>query len=160
MFRKITLSTCLLLFLSTVFSQSPIDSLQRELANTGEDTNRVKILLELVNMLGPGPEGMQLNDQLGNLAKNLKENPDEDIADMAKVSYAHYLGNVGYVASMQGDYKTALMSYFESLPILIDQSEMEGLTSVMNNIGQAYEGLGDIPEALKYYKSSLLISEK
>jgi tetratricopeptide (TPR) repeat protein len=153
----------LLLFIITVCieKQSPaqlqgqerIDSLLRELPKANEDTNKVKLLIDLSHTfysINPD-EGISFGKQGLLLAGKL--NWKKGIGNACRT----VAGNYGYGKS---DYNTALKYSLQALEQFKEIRDKVGTARILSDIGVVYWYQSNYPNALKYYFDALRIHEE
>ncbi len=140
-------------FLSIIcFSQSPqIDSLQKVLAATPDDSAKVQVLLSLSKeFFSESPEEAIA---YATLAKELAE----------KLNYqkgiAYALKNIGIAHYIQGDYKDAIPIWEQSLAVFESTGDKVGVSNIYNNIGAIFAEQRDDEKAMDYYLKSLKAGE-
>ena len=134
--------------------QNRIDSLLAALANSKEDTNKVKILNDLCEFAGFSVGNFDTALYYANTAKTLagKLNFKKGVID----SY----NNLGSIYYNEGSYYEALSKIIESLKINEAIGDKKGIAGSHNSIGVLYSELGNYPEALKENFVALKISEE
>lgn len=144
----------LLLFGSTVEAQKKlnIDSLEQVLLTAKQDTNKLKIIINLYyhyldydvdKALGYSKEGMELARIL-------------DVPIWLAEAYSMK----GHFASYQGKYIDAKGFYKKALEICRKVEDTVGISVAYFNLGTAYDQLGDYVNALEMYQGSLKVAEK
>ena len=153
----------LILILLVVFTitniiakQSYIDSLEIILKNTIEDTNKIRILLELSKKTNDNQQNKKI--KYAEIALQIAEKHN------IKTSISKSLNAISLIYISQGYYNKAL-KYLQRA--LIESSEIEDKTqqkdiqsAVLINIGNSYLYMGSYKSALEYYFKSLLIAEE
>jgi adenylate cyclase len=144
-----------ILFLNAVSSYGQdvvLDSLNRVLNGSGEDSNKVNAENDLSS-------------------KYLSTQPDNaldyaikarDLA--AKIGFlsgqAYALKNIGRVYYLKGKYPDAIVVWRESLKLFEALHDENGQANLLNNIGAVFYDQGDDENALENYLKSLQYSEK
>ncbi len=149
----------ILLISTNLKGQSRVDSLESELAKASHDTVRLQCMVGLVEELGPTPEGIKYNEQMGVLAKAGMNSSDPSTVTASRIKYITFLGNAGYIAEINGDIPLALQYYNEGIELSKEGVDPLVYASLLNNIGYVYSGLGDMPRAMSYYRSALHIRD-
>ena len=153
----------LLLFIITFFEmnqlsaqlqgQDRIDSLLRQLPKANEDSNKVKLLIDLSHTyysinpdegLKYGEQGLALADKLD--WKKGMANASRTIA-----------GNYGYGKS---DYPAALKYSSQALQLFREIGDKTGTARILGDMGVVLWYQSNYPEALKYYFDALRINEE
>ncbi len=136
-----------------VQGQDRIDSLLGRLPKANDDTNKVKLLIDLSHTyysINPdkglkfGKQGLALAEKLD--WKRGMANASRTIA-----------GNYGYGKS---DFATALKFSFQALQLFQEIEDKIGTARIMGDIGVVYWYQSDYPNALKYYFDALRINEE
>ena len=127
------------------------DSLEKLLASSQPDTNRVMIFSELaIQYLRSSHDTSTMYAQRGiALARALKFRKGE----------ADCLRRSGLVLFQQGRYPEALEIYQRALSISEDVNYLFGISAGLGHIGNIYNMQGDYRQARSYYFRSLKISE-
>ena len=71
-----------------------------------------------------------------------------------------YFNLLGNIYGLQGNLKSSLESYFNSLQIRKNLGDKRGIASVINNIGTVYYRQGNYPEAIKNYFDAIKLNEE
>ena len=135
-----------------VFSNSETDSLKVLLvANTSEDTIRVKILNQLAfELKDTNPiEAISLANQALKISQKLSWQEGEALA----------YNRIGLGNRALGNYYTAIAYYQENLKIRKKQNNSSGIANTNLNIGVAWKHLAKYDSALIYYYKALEIFE-
>jgi len=130
-----------------------IDSLLQQLPKGSEDTNKVKLLIDLSHTsysINPD-EGLKFGKQGLALAEKLDWK--KGIANACRT----IAGNYGYGKS---DYATALKYSFQALEQFKEIEDKTGTARILGDIGVVYWYQSDYPNALKYYFDALRINEQ
>ena len=133
--------------------QDRIDSLLAQLPKTKEDTNKVKLLIDLSHTyysINPD-EGLKFGKQGLALAEKL--NWEQGMANAGRT----IAGNYGYGKS---DYPMALKYASEALEHFQEIGDKTGTARILGDIGVVYWYQSNYPEALKYYFDALKINEE
>lgn len=138
---------------SNSFAQkSKSDSLLATLKKTGEDTNRVKVLMALAydaRATNPGQMAAYASEALV-LSSKLKWQEGEGRS-------AYLIGSSCY---LRADYQNALAWYDKALKILEDTNDKALRARIISNIGIVYEEQGNYPKALENYYRGLALVEQ
>ncbi|MEZ4902880.1 MAG: tetratricopeptide repeat-containing sensor histidine kinase [Spirosomataceae bacterium] len=131
------------------FSQSKIDSLQKELKKNQHDTIQLKIYTELIKTsIYANPDLAKLYaakfDSTATLLKS-----ELDIA-LGK----NYLGMVNYA---NNDINLAIKYYLEAIKRFEKLNKTLRVGIALNNIGACYQYKGESQQAINYYKKALQI---
>ena len=135
------------------------DSLTALLDTARKDTVQLKLLDALQSMLWRTPVGVERLDQMGALAKQLMDDPQEPVRAMARRQYKTYLNDRGLVYRFDGHYSTGLRYYKELLHMQEEERDTAGMAVIYNNIGLLYEVAVDDELALKYYQRALQLTD-
>lgn len=130
-----------------------IDSLKNVLAHTGEDTDRVNILL-------------RINKEYLNLSsyEESRKYANEAMIISKKLNYkvgiinAYHLIGISY--DYQGFYPEALKNYYASLKIKDELGDKKGIGNSYNNIGVVYYYQHNYEEGLKSHFTALKIRKE
>ena len=122
--------------------QNKIDSLQKNLRTTKEDTSKVNTLNILVKLLW----------QTGNY-DTAKKYADDAFSISDKINFkkgkAASLSNIGLVYWKQGKYPEALKYYFSALKIAEETGDKRKTAAIYTNIGNIYINQENYSDALK-----------
>lgn len=129
-----------------------LDSLKNVLSQSVEDTNKVKVLLELSRIMGNNATNEGLSYSI--LAKDLAIKLDY------KKGLALAYKNIGKSYYILGNYLEAFNAWDQSLKVYEASGDEIGVANILNNIGAVYFNQGDDAKALEYYLKSLKVSEK
>jgi len=141
-----------LLFSRILPAQTLLDSLQQALAQTGRDTQRVRVLCQLSRAYYQVEQ--QKAEQVTREALELAKKLD----DARGLSDAHNL--LGNILGDKADIKGAIDSYTQSLNYREQLRDSQGIVISYNNIGLAYSEGGDKLAAIDYYVKGLAIADK
>ena len=139
-----------------------IDSLQKVLATTTQDTMRANVYLAL-------SEELYLSniDTVEPLCLKAIQIVDASISkanDVEKkallTSKAGAINNIGYVYKQRGNITKALEWYLKSLKIREEIGNKYGIANSINNIGRIYQIQGDMSKTLECYNRSLKIQNE
>ncbi len=144
---------CLILFPYTnLQAQKKLDSLLSLLSKTGQDSNRVLILLEIRKIHGKSAPLQAF--EVGKEALELSQ----------KLNYTNGLAGayaaIGSFYRQQGDYAKATEYQIYALQEYEKLNRYTGISSASNNLGVLYYRQGNWKEALKYYRKSLFLAQK
>lgn len=153
----------LLLFIITFFvmdqlsaqlqGQDRIDSLLRQLPRANEDSNKVKLLIDLSHTyysINPD-EGLKYGKQGMALAEKL--NWKKGMANASRT----IAGNYGYGKS---DYPAALKYSSLALQLFREIGDKTGTARILGDMGVVLWYQSNYPEALKYYFDALRLNEE
>jgi tetratricopeptide (TPR) repeat protein len=153
----------LLLFIITFFvmnqlsaqlqGQARIDSLLRQLPKANEDTNKVKLLIDLSHTyysINPD-EGLKYGKQGLALAEKLDWK--KGMANAGRT----IAGNYGYGKS---DYRAALKYSSQALQLFLEIGDKTGTARILGDMGVVLWYQSNYPEALKYYFDALRLNEE
>lgn len=143
---------CIFYCNSGLAQNTEVDSLKNVLSRSVEDTNKVKILLELSRLVGSNIASEGLSYSI--LAKDLSIKLDY------KKGLALAYKNIGKSYYIQGKYLEAFDAWDQSLKVYEASGDEIGVANILNNIGAVYFNQGDDAKALDYYLKSLKVSEK
>jgi two-component system NtrC family sensor kinase len=139
--------------LAQLQGQDRIDSLLTQLPKANEDTNKVKLLVDLSHTyysIDPD-EGLKFGKQGLALAAKL-----DWIKGQANACRT-IAGNYGYGKS---DYNTALKYALQALEQFKEIGDKTGTARMLGDIGVVYWYQSNYPDALKYYFDALRINEE
>ena len=144
--KKACLLYFLLIFCTPVFAQSPpIDSLNRILANTGADTQKVQVLLQLSLYEQSFEQGLALAQQGLELAQKAGDAAGE----------ADALIRIGGQYLFRSNYPIALYYCLQGLRKSEDIGHTAGIANATYNIGVIYKAQGDSARAKNYLQQGL-----
>ncbi|MCO6489527.1 MAG: tetratricopeptide repeat protein [Phaeodactylibacter sp.] len=128
------------------------DSLKAAIADMGEDTVKVEVLLELSSaVFRSDPDtAIVYANQAMELSKRLNYPKG--------LGYA--LKNMGLAHYVKGDFVEVLNYWHQSLEIFESINDQLGISNLNNNIGAVHFNYGDDPKALEYYLESLRAAEQ
>ena len=133
--------------------QDRIDSLLGQLPKANEDTNKVKLLIDLSHTyysINPD-EGLNFGKQGLELAEKL--NWKKGMANACRT----IAGNYGFGKS---DYAMALKYSSQALQMFKEIGDKTGTARILSDIGVVHWYQSDYPDALKYYFDALRINEE
>ena len=139
--------------LAQLQGQDRIDSLLSQLPKANEDTNKVKLLIDLSHTyysinpdegLNFGKQGLALAEKL-----NWKKGTGNACRTIA--------GNYGFGKS---DYATALKYSLQALELFREIGDKLGTARILSDIGVIHWYQANYPNALKYYFDALRINEE
>ena len=146
---------CLILLCSFVkfcfAEQNPIDSLQKVIATSKEDTGKVNS----INALSKAYFSSKPSESVryGIMAKELSTKLD------FKKGLALSLKNIGIGYYQQGQYSNAISHWEEAMVVYDSLGDKVGVSNMLNNEGSVYFNQGDDAKALDLYLKSLKIAE-
>ena len=149
---KILLILFLVLSLSVFSQQNKIDSLEKVLLTTKEDTNKVNLL----NQLFVQYEFKDIEKATKYLNTALELSEKINYKKGLAVTYSYF----GFLAEDTGSYPQAIAHYKQSLKISNEINDKKGISSSLGTIGISYDSQGDYPNALEYYFKALKIAEE
>ncbi len=129
-----------------------LDSLKVELANTRDDTIKVKILNAISNSIYSSSPDEAI--AYGTQAKELAE----QINDSTGMAYA--LKNIGLGHYIYFNHVEVSINWEQSLAIFEALNDDLGSANLLSNLGVIYSAQGDDAKAIDYYLRSLRLSEK
>lgn len=138
--------------LSFAFSQTKIDSLQRLLTASTQDTNKVLLLSQLCDEYAASnsDKGLEYGHLSLSLAKLLH----------FKKGVAQALNQIGTIHFNKGEYKDAITYFWQALKINEETGNTRGEANNLSNIGSIYRTQGNYEKALKYSLQALKIDEE
>lgn len=151
---RLFLSLAVLLLSSSAFSQNtshqPIDSLRNELSNANSDSTKVMLLVAL-------SKEYQFIDfmQAKSLADEATKTAEKNNSNWGKLKAYE---QQAYLATLRGDFITALKFDKTRLPISISLKDSAKIASSLNYLGNDYVNLGEYDEAYYYFTQSFRIS--
>jgi len=140
--------------------QDPLDSLTLALGKEKNDTNKLRLLIQLSETCND-QDIMNYTEPALVLADKLLENslpPQQKNRVLNLKSIA--LVNTGYLLDKKGDVAGALEAYRRSIKIQLETGDKFGIANSLNNIGAVYDSQGDISRALDLYEKSLKLFEE
>ncbi len=140
------------------FTQN-IDSLKKELAVCNNDTNKVNILLQLIEIITDDNVWPKYNDQMLHVSEKLIESENALIRRKGQKGLADAYNNIGFIYNNQGDIPNALENFRKSLSMQEKLGDKVGVAESMSNIGVIYYFQNELSKALDYYLKSLKIRE-
>jgi two-component sensor histidine kinase/uncharacterized protein HemY len=153
-YRNCWVSIIIFLCLSgSLFSQSSrIDSLQKKLILSPNDSN--KVLLQLVlstelNQSEKKAEAIALAEEASALARAIHFRKGEAKAFL----------NLGNIYLNESNFDKAFGCYAQSLKLFRELNFQKGIATALNNIGNLNYYKSDFKKALAYYDSSLVVRE-
>jgi len=136
------------------FSQDriKIDSLEKILKATKEDTTRIKALIKLSQeyWYTQPDTAFLIAKEAYTLAK--QDSYKKQMADAANSMAASFY--------FKGDYSNALKHWLNSLKISEERNDKTAIARSLGNIGIVYRMQGDYPNALKHYFGTLKIAKE
>jgi signal transduction histidine kinase/uncharacterized protein HemY len=132
-------------------AQTRIDSLENELRKASSDSIRITVLFKLYE------ENRFFNYQRadGYINQALKIAEDKNW-DWAKVDSYKYLS---FLATLHGDYTTALKYDNLRLPITIAMKDSAQIAGALNFLGNTYFNLGEYDDAYRYFTQSYKVTQ-
>jgi len=136
---------------AAVQAQSTIDSLEDVLKQTLPDSQRIKVLNDLLYYYNDidANRSYVLGKQALELSKKIENR--EDVA----LTYLHW----AIACEATGDYRASLEYNFKALHEFEEFNDSVSVSAVLNNIGIAYNQLGDYGLAAYYILQSIEIDE-
>jgi serine phosphatase RsbU (regulator of sigma subunit)/uncharacterized protein HemY len=131
---------------------SILDSLKTELVTAGQDTQRVKLLVNLATRYMRkdldsakyySKDGITLSEKL-NYNKGI-----------ARTNHRY-----GLATKKQGNYEESIPYYKKALKYYKIINDEKNIVSLYNNIGNSYKGLGEYSPAAEHYIEALKLSEE
>ena len=133
------------------------DDLGRAVVYAKSDTQKLRLLIELVDSIYEEKSWPHYNEQAFDIGTRLSQDPNPEIQFKGKKYLADAINNRGYLKDNQGDYNGALIQYFEALKIREEINYQRGIASSYNNIGAVFQKQNDLNRALDYYQKSFSI---
>jgi len=144
---------CFFLVNFEVYAQeTKLDSLIRVLETAKEDTNKVKVLYRISDMLR---SKYQYEKAMEYTQKSLQLSQKLDF----KKYIANNYGVLGIIYTNLGNYNESLAYHQRSLAIKEKLSDKQGISNSYNNIGDVYYQLSNYSEALVYHFKALKLRE-
>jgi len=139
-------------FLHLQIKADRVDSLQRLLNTSVQDTSRVWILLELgkESIANDPDRSLRYAEEAKGLSERL--NYSRGLAASLKGIGRAYYTKGDYVQTL--DYWNRALTYFEQL------GDKNGVANTLSNMGAAYFNQGDDAKALDFYLRSLRLAEE
>ena len=132
--------------------QLEIDSLKQELVMARHDTTRILVMVDLcANYRLSNPDSaLFYGQQALTLAKQIKFLKGEILA----------LTYQSYVVRSIGNLPKSLEMGLKALQLAEENQLQEYTTATLNCVGGIYRVLGDLPEALTYFKQQMIVGAK
>jgi len=145
----------IIFFYGLSYAQSPLlDSLKIELKKAKHDTTTCIILLQMIEAEYDDRIWPTYNEKLKSIAiKNINKNSSSSYTKY----YAEALNNEGYLANLHNEPKKALAFYYKSLALQEKVNNHSSVATLLNNIANVYQNLGDINKAIELYNKGLKI---
>ncbi len=152
--KKLLILTLSFLLCLNAFTQNQavIDSLKQVITTTPNDTNKVKLLLQLgyqYENIIPDTALFYYQKAL-DISKNIK----------TKKFIAKCLTYIGIVYENQGSYDKAIEYYLKSLNIFKELGNKKGIANCYINIGNIHSMQGSYNKAMKYYLKALKVKKE
>jgi class 3 adenylate cyclase len=149
--KKVILIALVLLALAGNGQNENIDSLNKVLKNSPEDTARVYTLIELASNYyrSDAIEAIRIGTEARDLAEEL--NYERGLA------YAYKAIGMGYY--FQNNWIDALVNWRLSLEAYESAGDLNGVSNMLNNLGAVHFNGGDDEPAIEYYLRSLRVAE-
>lgn len=149
--KKVILIVLVLLALAGYGQNANIDSLNKVLKNSPEDTARVYTLIELASNYyrSDAVEAIRIGTEARDLAEEL--NYERGLA------YAYKAIGMGYY--FQNNWIDALVNWRLSLEAYESAGDLNGVSNMLNNLGAVHFNGGDDEPAIEYYLRSLRVAE-
>ena len=146
-----TLPTVLLLLAVTfLHAQSKLDSLESELRKTSSDSVKIQLLLQLSD------ENRFLDfTQSQGFANQALKISEEQSWEWAK---AETYKRLSWLATLHGDYTTALKYDNQRLPLTIAMQDSAQIAGALNYLGNTYFNLGEYDDAYYYFTQSYRVT--
>jgi signal transduction histidine kinase/DNA-binding response OmpR family regulator len=148
---------CFLSFHVTPLQAQRDNDLGRAVVYAQTDTQRIRLLIELVDNTYEEKSWPKYNEQAFEIGTRLSQDANPEIQLKGKRYLADAINNRGYLTDNQGDYNGALIQYFEALKIREEIGYQQGIASSYNNIGAVFQKQNDLIRALDYYEKSYRI---
>ena len=130
---------------NSLIAQAPqIDSLNKLLATTKEDTTKVNVLVKLSFYNQNFQHALYFSEQALPLARKIKYEKGE----------ANALNQIGYQYEAISNYPRALYYFVEALKIREHINDTNGIAGSNEAIGTVYMQQGDFEKALMYYRKA------
>lgn len=143
----------LLLLALPAFSQTPIDSLEKQLQQKElADSTRLKILYQVSREYTFNAPEKALKSIDQTIALSQKLNKQKTVADALSLKGKVYKNN--------GDFIKAISAHLQALKIKESIKDTLGQSISNNDIGIVYKSLKSYHEALKYYRKSNLLANQ
>ncbi len=156
-FQYCTFLLVILLGLSSVSSSlaqnNVIDSLKTKLSSALEDSNKVKLLINLayrVQFKGKYSEALEYGESALHLAEKIAFRPGQ----------ARSFEVIGAVQNMQGNYSDALKNMQRALEIALKDSLKQLIGNAYTDIGNVHRNTGEYSEAIRSALMALHIWEQ
>ena len=129
-----------------------INSLQKLVRNSADDTLKVNALIELSsNYYRTAPaEAIKYGSQARDLAQELEFTS----------GLAYALKSIGMGYYFQGNYIEGVIYWQQALETFTTLGDKSGMSNMLNNLGAVYFNGGDDDKAIEYYLESLRVSEE
>ncbi len=151
-----------LFYTSSAFSQEAIPSFKEKLAHAQHDTERCRMLHEMIEAEADDKLWPVYNEELRSIAeKNLRlAEKNDPLLPYYKKYLGAALNNAAVDIQNKGNSVLALQYYLQSLSLREEVKDTAGIGETLNNIGLIYHAQGNIPMAVDYYQRSLKFQEQ
>jgi serine phosphatase RsbU (regulator of sigma subunit) len=144
--------------------QAQIDSLNKVIETTGDDTIRVSAYMALDNLIYLSDPLLdeRINRTVAQLCAGHINDPaalSEDEIYFYKKWHGAALNNLGTIHRSRGDLDSSLYYNKESLKLKLEIGDNKGIANSYQNIGSIYHLRGDLVKALEHYQVALKIRE-
>jgi serine phosphatase RsbU (regulator of sigma subunit) len=156
--QKIIVSAILLLYLcsfdsySQIQRQSKIDSLNLELSQCKEDSNKVLLMFKLSeNLRGEDVQrAIAIDKEALVLSKKIKYN----------FGIAKSLKGIGIGNYFIENYAEAIIFWEDAKKVYTEIGDLKGVANILSNMGAIYFNQSEYPKAIELYLQALKIAEK
>lgn len=139
-----------------------LNKLQQELDRAEHDTARVRILVEMTEILystNPDTVIPICRKAIKIIDSGLPSANEKETTSFLQTKAAA-LNNIGAILNHHGKITEGLSYYKESFQIREKLNDKLGMSTTLNNIGATYNNLGDIALAIEHYHKSLRLQEE
>jgi len=143
----------ILLFFHNGYAQNPgdISRFNKELTQVTQDTSKVRVLINL--SLSYRFSNFDSSALFAQKALALSRSIDFKSGEM------NALDRLGNIAIQLGDIPKGLNYSLQALRIAEDNNLLNDAALILNTLGICYRGLENYPEAIKYFRKQIIVSE-
>jgi tetratricopeptide (TPR) repeat protein len=157
------LSIYLLLFFLNTSAQNPLmDSLQLALKKSVHDTDRCKILDDMIESEQSDELWPQYNLQMEKICDKQLERKDlskQELLFYRRVKN-HTVSNNSLFLVTKGEMKEALIGFEKCLEFETEMNDIAGKSGTLYNMGSIYYRTGEVKKAAACFEESILLQEK
>lgn len=158
--KRVVAVVVLISILSSSYSQN-IDSLRRVAQQATSDTAKVRLYLEISEVVGDN----ESIEKYAKLALELTESilskePSESVKFLCLQSKALAINNLGYALYAKGKIIEAFAKYHESIRILEDIGDTKILPVTLNNAANVYFDYNDFDRCIEFSSKALKVIDQ